>query len=274
MPSLTGARRCYRGDAGSRLGPGEKEPPPLGSTPGWARNNFNNASPRGAERRRTEAVPPFMFGRGGFLRYVVPMHPEPLNWIRTWARAHPSPLRHVLELGAQDINGSPRQAFPAGVKRWVGVDVFERPGVDWTGLCHEYPAKGWDGVPFDALVTTEMLEHDPHWRLSLLACLPLVRPGGAVLLTCASGSRPPHGVDHDTPTPGYYRNLFRADLEPVLAASAVKGRWCIDRGGMDLYFAGARAEDPRACVVCLSDEVREALGPRALAMVEAMLSGG
>lgn len=167
------------------------------------------------------------------------MHAEARDWIVASILAHGgAPISSVLELGSQDINGSIRSFF-AGA-RYVGIDIFERPGVDWVGLCHDYPEHGWDGEPFDALLSTECLEHDPHWERTLSACAPLVRVGGLVALTCACYARPAHGVEADTPTPGYYRNLGEAELRPVLEAAGIEGRFKVARGGEDLYFAGRR----------------------------------
>lgn len=168
------------------------------------------------------------------------MHSEAREWIVASILAHGgSAISSVLELGSQDINGSIRPFFGAGC-RYVGLDVFDRPGVDWVGLAHDYPAAGWDGEPFDALLSTECLEHDPHWERTLTENAALVRVGGLVALTCACYARPPHGVEHDTPTPGYYRNLGEAELRPVLLAAGIEGRFKVARKGEDLYFAGRR----------------------------------
>lgn len=166
------------------------------------------------------------------------MHPEARDWIVKAVSEHGGPpISSVLEVGSQDINGSMRPLF-AGA-RYVGIDVFDRPGVDWVGLAHEFPERGWDGEPFDAWISTECLEHDPHWERTIAATVPLVRVGGLVALTCASYARPVHGQE-DTPTPGYYRNLGIEDLEPVLRDAGAWGRFKVARSGEDLYFAGRR----------------------------------
>ena len=174
------------------------------------------------------------------------MHAEPLHFVRTafgWFDSRGEAVIRVLEVGSQDINGSPRSASPGTVTKWVGIDVFDRPGVDFVGLAHEFPANGWDGEPFDALVSCECFEHDPFWRESLAACVPLLRPGGLIALTMATGDRPPHGVDHDTPTPGHYANVSKAELVAHLAAlGCVEIVAQVERQNQDLYaravFAG------------------------------------
>lgn len=168
------------------------------------------------------------------------MHAEAREWIVASILAHGGPpISSVLELGSQDINGSIRPFFGAGC-RYVGIDVFDRPGVDWVGLAHDYPERGWNGEEFDALLSTECLEHDPYWKQTITANAALVRVGGLVAITCASYKRPPHGVDHDTPTPGYYRNLGEQELWPVLTEAGIEGHFKTARGGEDIYFAGRR----------------------------------
>ena len=180
------------------------------------------------------------------------MHTEVMHWVRTSLGEYRDVVRSVIEIGSQDINGSPRSVFAARpeMARYVGIDVFDRPGVDWVGLAHDFPATGWDGELFDALVTTEALEHDPYWRRSLAACLPLVRPGGLVVVTCGTMARSPHGVEHDTPTPGHYGNVGKAELLAALADSAVDATAIVDRGNQDLCARGMR-RDAGACLAAL-----------------------
>jgi hypothetical protein len=172
------------------------------------------------------------------------MHAEPLHFVRQafgWFDSRGEAVIRVLEVGSQDINGSPRQASPGTVTKWVGIDVFDRPGVDWVGLAHEFPAKGWDGEPFDAIVSCECFEHDPFWRDSLAACVPLLRPGGLVAITVATGDRPPHGQEADTPTPGHYANVSKAELVAHLAAlGCVEIAAQVERQNQDLYARAVR----------------------------------
>lgn len=146
-------------------------------------------------------------------------------------------IARVLDVGSFDMNGSTRVFFGPEVE-YVGLDIHAGKGVDWVGPAHEYPAGGWDGRLFDALLSTEALEHDPHWRLTLRACAQLVRPAGLVMLTCATGTRAPHAL-HLWPD-GYYANLGQADIEPALRSAAVFGEYAVVRGGEDLQFTGRR----------------------------------
>jgi GT2 family glycosyltransferase len=63
--------------------------------------------------------------------------------------------------------------------------------VDVVSLAHEFTTER----PFDVVLSTEMLEHDPHWQASVRRMSEVVRPGGSVFVTCAGPGRPAHEVD-------------------------------------------------------------------------------
>jgi len=94
----------------------------------------------------------------------------------------------VLEAGSYIVNGSPRGLF--ATPEYVGVDWRPGPGVNEIALLHEY--RGRPDAYFDTIVSTEMLEHDPHWQQSVTRLVELLKPGGNLLLTCAGPDRPPH----------------------------------------------------------------------------------
>ncbi len=164
------------------------------------------------------------------------MHPEVMNFCRQVVETYSGPMKRVLDVGAFDMNGSTRVLFRNVV--YVGVDIHAGPGVDWVGKAHEYASEGWDGALFDVLVSTQALEHDPFWRETLTSCCQLVRPGGLILLTCASGNSNPH-ARHLWPS-GYYGNRIPSDFLPVLARVAVKATARVERSGLDLQVRGVR----------------------------------
>jgi len=121
----------------------------------------------------------------------------------------------VLELGSYNENGTVRDFFNA--KRYVGVDWRPGPCVDVVCLAHEYD----DRRLFDVLITTEMLEHDPYWKQSLLNGIRLLRNGGSVIITCASPDRPEHYV-HTSPKKDYYKGL---NPDEILSVTDKKFRY-------------------------------------------------
>jgi SAM-dependent methyltransferase len=132
------------------------------------------------------------------------MHDAVADWLLRLRRARPQMFTGgcVLECGSRNVNGSPRSLFQAA--EYVGLDRQAGKGVDVVGLVHE-----WRGRPdgyFDVVISTEMLEHDPHWRASLRRMVELLRPGGVLILTCAGPMREPHSEDGAEQGGGYYEN--------------------------------------------------------------------
>src|SRR4051812_10778756 len=85
---------------------------------------------------------------------------------------------NVLELGSQNINGSLREYFD--VPNYVGVDFQEGPGVDLIGNAHDIP---FEDATFDLVISTEMLEHDDQFWLSLKEINRVLKDKGVLLLT-------------------------------------------------------------------------------------------
>ena len=156
----------------------------------------------------------------------------------------------VLEVGSLDINGSVRRFFTGC--DYLGIDVGPGSGVDL--VCQGQHFDAPDGS-FDVVISTEALEHDPHWRATFANMLRLCRPGGLLLMTCGGPGRPEHGttrVDaYVSPlTIGlgwdHYRNLRPADLRAAvglrnwLAPFAIIVNWA----SCDLYCVGFRRGAP------------------------------
>jgi SAM-dependent methyltransferase len=145
------------------------------------------------------------------------MHLEIHHFIKEVKSKYPHYFKgkEVLEVGSLDINGSVRSHFRRCC--YIGIDIGEGKGVDLICPAHEYVRfKG-----HDVIISTEMLEHDEHWRKSLRQMYGNLRPGGLLLITCASDNRPEHGTLNADPccspyTQGYYRNISIADFMSVL----------------------------------------------------------
>jgi SAM-dependent methyltransferase len=176
-------------------------------------------------------------------------HPEQLAFFNAVAaeNKHLVSGGRVLEIGSYDVNGSVRRIF-GNAGTYVGVDLHEGPGVDRIGFGHEVADP--DGS-FDAAISGECFEHDPHWRETLANMVRLVRPGGLVAFSCASRGRPEHGTSRTdrTLSPGtqsvgldYYRNVSQADLAtlPLTEWFGEHSSWYLSTN-FDLYFVGVRA---------------------------------
>lgn len=167
------------------------------------------------------------------------MHLEALQWIASQLDPLPSGLR-VFEIGSRNVNGSARQAARAGqVAQWWGCDLSPGPGVDYVGP-GEDAAPPW---PADVVVCCEVLEHTPLTGPILANATQRLRPGGLVLVTCATEPRRPHSaVDGGPLRHGeYYHNVSPDELRAAMTAAGlevVDALAYLDRG--DLYMSGRK----------------------------------
>lgn len=182
-------------------------------------------------------------------------HPEQLAFFRCVADTNADILAggRLLEIGSYDVNGSIRAIFSSAHEH-VGVDLAPGPGVDLVSFGHDVDLPD---ASFDATVSGECFEHDPHWPDTLANMARLTRPGGLVAFTCASRGRPEHGTTRSDSalSPGtssrgldYYRNLDAADVEGALPLKEwfrSYRMWYLPQS-FDLYFAGVRAGEPPA----------------------------
>jgi SAM-dependent methyltransferase len=156
----------------------------------------------------------------------------------------------VLEIGSLDINGGIRRFFRNC--DYTGLDVGPGPGVDVVCQGQDYAAP--DGS-FDTVVSCEVMEHNPHWRETLRNMLRMCRPGGLVLMTCASTGRKEHGTTRTLPgesplTVGlgwdYYRNLSTRDIHDTLDVRSEFSAFGLYRNwySADLILIGFRAGLP------------------------------
>lgn len=142
------------------------------------------------------------------------MHPSIINWIRSALSASEVAGRRVLEVGSQDINGSPRSVVmtlkPA---EYLGVDGELGRGVDL--VCRvEDLVRTFREESFDIVLSTEMLEHVEDWRTAVSQLKKVTKRGGLLLVTTRSPGFPyhPFPIDMWRYTKDQFRRVF-ADLE-------------------------------------------------------------
>ena len=155
----------------------------------------------------------------------------------------------VLEVGSLDINGSVRQFFTDC--DYTGVDLAPGPGVDVVCAGQDL---AWPDGSFGTVITTECFEHNPYWQMTFDHMLRVCRPGGLMIMTCATTGRAEHGTARTTPSDSpltvargwhYYQNLTQADFERHWSFDLVfdSYEWQVDHDHHDLYFWGIRAND-------------------------------
>lgn len=141
------------------------------------------------------------------------MHPAVMEYVQFQAARHHDRINlgRVLEIGAQDVNGTVRAIFHDAAS-YVGNDIVAGHGVDVIGPIEtvDLPAD-W----FDVVVSTEVLEHHRHPYEVVRVAYRVLKRGGVVILTAAGPGRPPHGANGERrPQPGeWYHNIDPLGLE-------------------------------------------------------------
>lgn len=120
--------------------------------------------------------------------------------------------KKVVDFGSLDINGSNRGLFFNC--EYLGIDVGPGKNVDLVSPAHLAPIP--DNA-FDVVVSTECLEHDRYWKLTLKKAHDVLKPGGLFLFSCATTGRAEHGTagsDHGSSpfTLDYYMNLTEVNV--------------------------------------------------------------
>ena len=175
-------------------------------------------------------------------------HPQQAEFFSSVREQYPQHFKQakVLEVGSLDINGSLRELFQDC--DYTGVDLQVGPGVDLACPGHLLALPTGH---FDTVCSAECFEHNPFWRETLANMLRMCRPGGLVLISCATTGRKEHGTTRTNPDASpftvaarwdYYLNL----TGPMLEAGVFLAGWLADwrcwtnYTSRDLYFAGLR----------------------------------
>jgi SAM-dependent methyltransferase len=168
------------------------------------------------------------------------MHTEVKRFCEAIKRDFPQYFvgKNVLDCGSLDINGSNRYLFEKC--NYTGIDIATGKNVDIVTPVHEFkPA-----MDFDVVISTEMLEHDRHYILTLKNMFWLLKPNGLLLFTAAGTGRSEHGTTRMTPadspmTHDYYRNIT---VDMILEALSLDDfSWFeISYVDTDIRFAGIK----------------------------------
>lgn len=164
-------------------------------------------------------------------------HKEQKQFCKLVKKLHPSYFRrvNVVDVGSLDINGNNRYLFSRS--NYKGIDVYAGKNVDMVGTAHEmlpkavgdlsievnsrYSRRTAGAVLFDTIISTECLEHDKYFALSLQAMYECLNHNGLLLITAAGEYRAEHGTTehHAWTSPGtndFYRNVTNEMFIEVL----------------------------------------------------------
>jgi len=152
----------------------------------------------------------------------------------------------VLEIGSLDINGTVRDFFTNC--DYIGLDVAEGKHVDVVCEGQNYTAPD---NSFDHVISCEAMEHNPYWVETFENMIRVCKPGGLIVMTCASTGRAEHGTSRtrssDSPLTtelgwDYYLNLKESDFRNKVKFQDTFSKSCfwVNWTSYDLYFIGIK----------------------------------
>ena len=154
-------------------------------------------------------------------------------------------FKKVLEVGSWDMNGSVKGLFPA--TEYIGIDVASGPGVDHVILGQEADFKS---NYFDIVISCECFEHNKYWVETFSNMIRMLRPGGVLLITCASVVRGEHGTPRCANnysltslklSDSYYQNLDKYDfMRTGLLKNFSIYKFMNNLYTRDIYFIGIK----------------------------------
>jgi SAM-dependent methyltransferase len=154
----------------------------------------------------------------------------------------------VLEIGSYQVNEKGLRSIFSGCS-YIGVDLVEGPGVDVVTSGHEVNLAS---DSFDVTLSAECFEHNPLWRETFANMYRMTKPGGVVIITCASRGRIEHGTARSVKpnySPGttavgwdYYMSLTQEDFERGFDVSDMfSAHYFYNvKSSHDLYFFGVK----------------------------------
>ena len=173
-------------------------------------------------------------------------HPAQQNYIKSVKNIFPNYFnrKQVLEVGSLNINGTVRDFFTDCY--YIGIDVAAGKDVDVVCEGQDYNAPS---DSFDVTISCECFEHNPQWVKTFANMYRMTRPGGIVIMTCATTGRPEHGTTRTTPQDSpltiglgwdYYKNLTEQDFRNNFSIESMFTNFQFGVGGTDLYFYGVK----------------------------------
>ena len=170
-------------------------------------------------------------------------HQQQQDFCRYVKELHPAYFKgNILDIGSQDINGNNRHLFTDC--DYIGIDLNEGVNVDVIASGHNYKQQ----YSFDVVISTECLEHDKYWAITLQNIANnLLKSGGLFIMTCATTGRAEHGTTRTSPkdspfTTDYYLNLTEEDFRQAIDIEKIFStfEFKTNENPNDLYFWGIK----------------------------------
>jgi SAM-dependent methyltransferase len=193
-------------------------------------------------------------------------HPEQIELVHHVKNQFPAffTQKKVLEIGSLDINGSVRGLF--NDCDYTGLDIAPGKGVDVVCMGQDYDAPD---DSFDAVISCEAMEHNPYWQATMVNMIRLTKPGGLVIMTCATIGRAEHGTSRTdayssplTVEQGwtYYCNLTGRDILRNVTMSALAAYdFATNWDTYDLYFLAVKSDQDAERISAMKQGVTDIL---------------
>lgn len=175
-------------------------------------------------------------------------HPQQLYFINQLKNVFPNHFRNkkILEVGSLNINGTVRTFFENC--DYIGLDVASGKDVDIVCQGQDYDA---EDNTFDVVISCECFEHNPEWIATFQNMYRMCKPGGLIIMTCATTGRKEHGTTRSdigssplTVAIGweYYKNLEAKDFFENFNIEKMfnQFQFLVESSNFDLYFYGTK----------------------------------
>jgi len=175
-------------------------------------------------------------------------HPVQQKWCKTIKKTFPDYFKNVrvLDVGSLDVNGNNKHLFDDS--EYIGLDVVAGKNVDVVCSVHEYE----NDDLFDVVLSTNTLEHDMYYELSLKKMFSVLKLNGFMFFSVANSWKE-HGTIRTSPSQSgtstmgeawenYYKNLTPEDIKSCLDFSKFKD-YEMDIFKKDLRFWGIKSGD-------------------------------
>lgn len=175
------------------------------------------------------------------------MHPVQQRWCEQLKELFPEYFEHkqVLDVGSLDVNGNNRYLFKNC--EYTGLDVVPGKNVDIISIAHEYEIPD---ISYDVVFSTNALEHDLYYQLTLQKMTDLLRRRGLLFFSVAT-SWHEHGTNKTTPNQSgtsqmgkdwenYYKNLLEEDVRNAIDIDKIFSQYEFSIEDRDLRFWGIK----------------------------------
>lgn len=125
--------------------------------------------------------------------------------------------KHILEVGARDVNGSVRWIFEDQAASYLGTDIVPGKGVDRIINVHKLDRYFRRGK-FDIVICLETLEHIEDWQNAVTQMHKVLKKGGFMIVSTPKPGFKYHGWPDD-----YWRytlddwRMILSDYEEIYA---------------------------------------------------------